>query len=67
MNKEKYRMIRKAVSRWKHIYPCSGLANFENCFTTMGNKLIFWFNTDDHSTHVLIKKAPVVHSKNIVN
>jgi hypothetical protein len=45
-------MIKKAKNRYKKILPCGKKANFEDCFTVEKNKLLFWFNTEDQSTHV---------------
>jgi len=53
MNDLKQNMIRKAVRRYKNIAPCSPRRSLDDCFTVEENKLYFWFNTEDHSTHVL--------------
>ena len=33
--------------------PCTGKATLEQCFTEEGGKVVLWFNTPDHSTHVV--------------
>ena len=53
MNELKTRMIFQARETFKNIYPCGTNTEFIDCFTMMGNMLVFWFNTDDHSTHLL--------------
>jgi hypothetical protein len=51
------RMIRRARQKFKKIYPCSPEQEFDRCFTIEGEKLLFWFNTDDCSTHLLISES----------
>ena len=46
-------LIREARRRYKQIYPCASRTRLEDCFSTMGDKYVFWFNTADHSTRVL--------------
>ncbi len=53
MNEMKMQMIFKARETFKTIYPCGNKTSFTDCFTTMGNNLVFWFNTEDNSTHLL--------------
>lgn len=47
------KLIQRAIRKFVNIYPCSKATDFEESFTVTGNKLIFWFNTDDRSTHVV--------------
>ncbi len=56
MNKIKEKMIRKALGVHKKIYPCKGKSHFDECFTIEGKKIIFWFNTEDQTTHILFAK-----------
>ena len=50
--KEK-KLIKKAVHKYKKIFPCGGRKTFTECFTkAKDNKLYFWFDTEDQSTHV---------------
>jgi hypothetical protein len=35
------------------IYPCANKPSFRECFTEDNGLRLFWFNTEDHSTHVL--------------
>jgi len=53
MNALKQNMIQRALERYKHIVPCTTLPSLEESFTEENGKLVFWFNTDDHSTHVV--------------
>lgn len=34
--------------------PCARKATLEECFTEEGGKVVLWFNTPDHSTHVVM-------------
>ncbi|KMQ51790.1 hypothetical protein CHISP_1286 [Chitinispirillum alkaliphilum] len=56
MDKLKEKMIRRAVKRYKHIYPCGEKNQLSQCFTTMGNTILFWFNTKDHTTKLITSK-----------
>ena len=53
MNDLKKNMIRKAQRRYKNIAPCARRRSLEDCFTVEEDKIYFWFNTEDQSTHVL--------------
>jgi len=56
MEKLKREMIRRARRRYKNIYPCGHKKDFTECFTTYGNEISFWFNTEDHSTKLIVCK-----------
>ncbi|MBD3391656.1 MAG: hypothetical protein GF418_06355 [Chitinivibrionales bacterium] len=49
-------MIRRAIEAHNRITPCSNKEALSECFSLMGDKLVFWFNTDDDSTHVLVEE-----------
>jgi hypothetical protein len=53
MNEIKYKLILEARDRFKKIYPCGNNKDLIDCFTRMGNLLVFWFNTEDKSTHLM--------------
>jgi hypothetical protein len=53
MNALKKNLIQQAMERYEHIAPCTTLPSLEDSFTIENDKLVFWFNTDDHSTHVV--------------
>ncbi|MBF0431335.1 MAG: hypothetical protein HQK83_08660 [Fibrobacteria bacterium] len=46
-------LIRQAYQQHRNIFPCMGKNKLEDCFTTSGNKVYFWFNTKDANTHML--------------
>ena len=54
MNRIKQHLIKKARDTHKHIFPCMGKASLAECFTSHEDKLLFWFNTVDQSTHMII-------------
>jgi hypothetical protein len=54
MDKVKQNMIRKAQAQHKSIYPCGARGSISDCFTTHGNKIYFWYNTKDRSTHLIV-------------
>ena len=56
MNELKKKMIRKAVQQYHRIYPCGSKQDFSECFTLVDNSMVFWFNTEDHSTHLMTHK-----------
>ena len=53
MHELKTRLISQAQQTFQTIYPCGNKVELFDCFTQMGNLLVFWFNTEDHSTHLL--------------
>jgi len=59
MNKTKQDLIRKAKKAYKQIYPCGAKSSFYDCFTAIedGKKIVFWFNTEDDNTHVLVDEV----------
>jgi hypothetical protein len=66
MNELKTRMIKKAEKRHKKIFPCAHRAQFDDCFTNNNDFVFFWYNTEDHSTHV-ITEALRKRIKNRIN
>lgn len=53
MKEAKIQLIEEAKEKFKKIYPCGAYFSFAECFTVYKGRLIFWFNTEDHSTHAL--------------
>jgi len=47
------KMFQQALTKFSHIYPCADKTAFSDCFTRVRNHYLFWFNTDDKSTHVI--------------
>ena len=56
MNGLKRKLIQRAKKKYKKIYPCSYLKKLSECFTIDDNILYFWFNSVDHSTHIVKTK-----------
>jgi hypothetical protein len=56
MNKTKQKLIRQAKKAYKQIYPCGAKSSFSDCFTAIedGKKIVFWFNTEDNDTHIMV-------------
>ena len=46
-------LIQKAFSKFGVIYPCGKAKSFTESFTKHSGILVFWFNTEDGSTHVM--------------
>ena len=46
-------MIERAREEHEEIYPCADRVRLDDCFTVDRNRLMFWFNTRDASTHML--------------
>jgi hypothetical protein len=53
MNQKEQSLYHKALKLHDRIFPCTSRSTFKECFTIAGNKLLFWYNTADHSTHIL--------------
>jgi hypothetical protein len=53
MNSLKQKLIRQAQTQYRLIVPCNAKNDFSDSFTVEGEKVFFWFNTEDKSTHVL--------------
>jgi hypothetical protein len=49
-------MIRQAEKEYDRIYPCAMKKNLRDCFTVEEDRLYFWFNTADETTHVLTRE-----------
>jgi hypothetical protein len=56
MNFLKEKLVIEAKEKYQEIYPCSDLENLSECFTVIDDTVFFWFNTKDHSTHMLSAK-----------
>jgi hypothetical protein len=53
MNEIKKTLINRAKMQFKLIFPCSPKKSLRECFTIEENLMIFWFNTEDDTTHIL--------------
>jgi hypothetical protein len=47
-------LIERAREAYPQIFPCTSKQSFDECFTIFGTKCLFWFNTADNSTHMLV-------------
>ncbi len=56
MEKQKKKIINKAIKRHNKIYPCGIYSSFDECFTRRNGTLFFWYNTEDKSTHIIYQK-----------
>ena len=54
MSRQELDLIQKAKKRFCRIRPVGGRRTFADCFTRMNGRLCFWFDTPDHSTHVIV-------------
>jgi len=52
------KMIKEAVRKHRRIYPCADKKALEECFTRHENRLLFWFNTEEKTTHVVAANHP---------
>lgn len=55
IEKIKKEMITEALDQYEKIFPTAGKSDLSDCFTISRSKLIFWFNTEDESTHVIAR------------
>lgn len=53
MNNVKLKLIERAINEYGKIYPCNNNGMLNDCFTEEKEKVLFWFNTEDNSTHLL--------------
>ncbi|MBD3390987.1 MAG: hypothetical protein GF418_02965 [Chitinivibrionales bacterium] len=56
MDKMKLDLIRQAVRAHKKIYPCGTKSTLGECFTFEKDKVLFWFDTEDRSTHLVMQR-----------
>lgn len=52
-NTIRLRLLKMAEQKYKKIRPIPAKGSFDNSFTIFNDNLIFWFNTEDDSTHVV--------------
>jgi hypothetical protein len=53
---KKANLIDHAVNMYGTVTPCGTTSSLDECFTVWDDSLIFWFNTNDNNTHVLLAK-----------
>lgn len=56
MNQVKQELIESAINQYRRIFPCGNKVRIEEGFTVEGKELLFWFNTEDNSTHLLSRE-----------
>jgi hypothetical protein len=56
MGELEQKLIRRAMLKHKKIFPCSRKGTFETSFTRESDRILFWYNTRDRSTHVVSTK-----------
>jgi hypothetical protein len=54
MDQIRENLINQARRQFAAIYPCGVKKSLADCFTQHNNRIVFWFNTEDHSTHALM-------------
>jgi hypothetical protein len=52
MSDQQSKLIERAKTKYGAIYPCHGKSQWNECFTWENGRVIFWFNSRDHSTHI---------------
>ena len=57
MDTIKLNLIRQALKLHKKIYPCGTKATLAECFTLERDKVLFWYDTEDRSTHLVMAKS----------
>jgi hypothetical protein len=53
MSRIQEKLIENAIETFHEIFPCSSKGSFKECFSIFDRKYLFWFNTADHSTHLM--------------
>ncbi len=53
MSHLKNKLIDMAMDEYESILPCADRKSLLDCFTVEKGELLFWFNTEDRSTHLL--------------
>lgn len=57
MDELKQNLIKKAIEKHQKIKPCGNKPTLSDCFTEHGDKLIFWYNTEDDNTCILYENV----------
>lgn len=61
----KKKLLGEAISKYKRIYPVGNLKSLSECFVYNEQKIYFWFNSEDRSTHLLYEHIPGLKNGNI--
>lgn len=65
MSRKQRKMIARAARRFGRIGPCVGSGGFAKCFTHEDDRMYFWYNSADGSTHVEVANLsadPMAHA-----
>lgn len=54
MTRAEQALLAEAKATYKEIFPCGTKQSLHECFTSHGDRILFWFNTSDSSTHLLM-------------
>jgi hypothetical protein len=52
MSDTQQKLVDIAREKFGTIYPCGGSGGWDKCFTRYKGRVVFWFNTEDNSTHI---------------
>jgi len=52
-NNIKNQLIKKAFKKYKTIKSIHGKSSFAECFTVYNDRVVFWFNDNNNSTHTI--------------
>lgn len=47
------KIMEQALRKYKKIYPCGSKKSLWECFTRYNDSVLFWFNTEDDTTHMI--------------
>jgi hypothetical protein len=57
METAEQKLIKKARTAYKKIFPCPHRGRLEECITRDDSHIYFWFNTEDDSTHLMVERV----------
>jgi hypothetical protein len=57
MSKNQRKLVLRATKKFGRIRPCGNRMAFSECFSLEGDRLLFWYNALDGSTHLEINEA----------
>jgi hypothetical protein len=52
MNRKQKELVARAQARFGVIRPCATCHDLTECFSQEDGRLLFWYNTQDGSTHI---------------
>jgi hypothetical protein len=57
MSKKQRRMICRAQKKHGRICPCGTLPMLSQCFSKVGERMVFWYNDENGNTHVVVEES----------